>query len=156
MSLQDKSNLSWDIVLNNWGDEAHFCLNGYMSKQNCIILSEKYPHVYKEIPLHVWCAIHARGIIEPYFLENAQENSLNISKSSLSCNVKRLFLPSCYWKSTAGIIFPTRRLLSYLQWKRNHWVSARAVWWKTIFQTTVNDLGTRHVTSLCVYVKSKV
>ncbi|GFU85483.1 hypothetical protein TNCV_1913651 [Trichonephila clavipes] len=43
------------------GDEAHFWLNGYVSKQNCRIWSEANPHVYVETPLHpekltVWCA----------------------------------------------------------------------------------------------------
>ncbi|GFX65637.1 retrovirus-related Pol polyprotein from transposon 297 [Trichonephila clavipes] len=49
-------------------DEAHFCLNGYINKQNCRIWSEANPQVYVETPLHpekltVWCALWAGGIL---------------------------------------------------------------------------------------------
>ncbi|GFX07833.1 uncharacterized protein TNCV_4161021 [Trichonephila clavipes] len=48
--------------------EAHFWLNGYVSKQNCRIWSEANPQVYVETPLHpekltVWCALWAGGIL---------------------------------------------------------------------------------------------
>ncbi|GFV24724.1 probable RNA-directed DNA polymerase from transposon X-element [Trichonephila clavipes] len=51
-------------------DEAHFCLNGYVSKQNCHIWGEANLQVYVETPLHpekltVWCALWAGGIIGP-------------------------------------------------------------------------------------------
>ncbi|GFV53475.1 hypothetical protein TNCV_3446091 [Trichonephila clavipes] len=49
-------------------DEAHFWLNGYVNKQNCLIWSEANPQVYVETPLHpekltVWCALWAGGIL---------------------------------------------------------------------------------------------
>ncbi|GFY17911.1 uncharacterized protein TNCV_3384041 [Trichonephila clavipes] len=49
-------------------DEAQFCLNGYVNKQNCRIWSEANPQVYVETPLHpekltVWCALWAGGIL---------------------------------------------------------------------------------------------
>ncbi|GFX64812.1 uncharacterized protein TNCV_4193071 [Trichonephila clavipes] len=49
-------------------DEAHFWLNGYVSKQNCRIWREANPQVYVETPLHpekltVWCALWAGGIL---------------------------------------------------------------------------------------------
>ncbi|GFT07429.1 putative RNA-directed DNA polymerase from transposon BS [Trichonephila clavipes] len=52
----------------NASDEAHFWLNGYVSKQNCRIWSEANPQVYVETPLHpekltVWCALWAGGIL---------------------------------------------------------------------------------------------
>ncbi|GFV51972.1 hypothetical protein TNCV_1323251 [Trichonephila clavipes] len=51
-----------------FSDEAHFWLNGYVNKQNCLIWSEANPQVYVETPLHpekltVWCALWAGGII---------------------------------------------------------------------------------------------
>ncbi|GFT96203.1 uncharacterized protein TNCV_3906591 [Trichonephila clavipes] len=51
-----------------FSDEAHFWLNGYVSKQNCRIWSEANPQVYVEKPLHpekltVWCALWAGGIL---------------------------------------------------------------------------------------------
>ncbi|GFW58278.1 uncharacterized protein TNCV_2634521 [Trichonephila clavipes] len=52
-----------------FSDEAHFWLNGYVSKQNCRIWSEANPQVYVETPLHpekltVWCALWAGGILQ--------------------------------------------------------------------------------------------
>ncbi|GFX29582.1 DUF4817 domain-containing protein [Trichonephila clavipes] len=49
-------------------DEAHFWLNGYVTKQNCRIWSEANPQVYVETPLDpekltVWCALWAGGIL---------------------------------------------------------------------------------------------
>ncbi|GFW29968.1 reverse transcriptase [Trichonephila clavipes] len=51
-----------------FSDEAHFWLNGYVSKQNCRIWSEANPQEYVETPLHpekltVWCALWAGGIL---------------------------------------------------------------------------------------------
>ncbi|GFY24611.1 uncharacterized protein TNCV_1016571 [Trichonephila clavipes] len=51
-----------------FSDEAHFWLNGYVSKQNCRIWREANPQVYVETPLHpekltVWCALWAGGIL---------------------------------------------------------------------------------------------
>ncbi|GFU89944.1 hypothetical protein TNCV_2438311 [Trichonephila clavipes] len=48
--------------------KAHFCLNGYVNKQNCRIWSEANPQVYVETPLHpekltVSCALWAGGIL---------------------------------------------------------------------------------------------
>ncbi|GFU93365.1 uncharacterized protein TNCV_1860951 [Trichonephila clavipes] len=51
-----------------FSDEAHFWLNGYVNKQNCLIWSEANPQVYVETSLHpekltVWCALWAGGIL---------------------------------------------------------------------------------------------
>ncbi|GFX12762.1 hypothetical protein TNCV_3437361 [Trichonephila clavipes] len=50
-----------------FSDEAHFLLNGYVSKQNCRISSEAISQAYVETPSHpekltVWCASWAGGI----------------------------------------------------------------------------------------------
>lgn len=57
-----------------FSDEAHFWLNGYVNKQNCRIWSDENPHEILQTTLHpdkvtVWCAIHAGGVIGPYFFE---------------------------------------------------------------------------------------
>ncbi|GFW28365.1 hypothetical protein TNCV_4640301 [Trichonephila clavipes] len=51
-----------------FSDEAHFWLNGFVNKQNCLIWSEANSQVYVETPLHpekltVWCALWAGGIL---------------------------------------------------------------------------------------------
>ncbi|GFV15569.1 uncharacterized protein TNCV_4835951 [Trichonephila clavipes] len=58
----------WCGVVVRRGDEAHFWLNGYVNKQNCLIWSEANPQVYVETLLHpekltVWCALWAGGIL---------------------------------------------------------------------------------------------
>ncbi|GFY30865.1 uncharacterized protein TNCV_3120251 [Trichonephila clavipes] len=50
-----------------FSDEAHFCFNGYVNKQNYHIWREANPQVYVETPLHpekltVWCALWAGEI----------------------------------------------------------------------------------------------
>ncbi|GFW95442.1 transposase [Trichonephila clavipes] len=66
------------------GDEAHFCLNGYVNKQNWRIWSEANPQVYVETPLHpekltVWCALWAGGIIGPYFFKNDEGHNVTVN-----------------------------------------------------------------------------
>ncbi|GFY12020.1 hypothetical protein TNCV_4975201 [Trichonephila clavipes] len=56
-----------DLITSD-SDEAHFWLNGYVNKQNCLIWSEANPQVYVETPLHpekltVWCALWAGEIL---------------------------------------------------------------------------------------------
>lgn len=55
-----------------FSDEAHSWLNGFVDKQNMRYWSNTNPHVIQEALLHpekvtVWCAMHAGGIIGPYF-----------------------------------------------------------------------------------------
>ncbi|GFU87407.1 uncharacterized protein TNCV_2716921 [Trichonephila clavipes] len=65
-------------------DEAHFWLNGYISKQNSRIWREANPQVYVETPLHpekltVWCALWAGGIIGPYFFKNDEGHNVTVN-----------------------------------------------------------------------------
>ncbi|GFU10976.1 putative DD41D transposase [Trichonephila clavipes] len=51
-----------------FSDKAHFWLNGYVNKQNCLIWSEAIPQVYVETPFHpekwtVWCALWAGAVV---------------------------------------------------------------------------------------------
>ncbi len=55
-----------------FSDEAHFHLNGRVSKQNCRIWALENPQAYQEQPLHsprttVWCGIWSGGLIGPFF-----------------------------------------------------------------------------------------
>ncbi|GFY14360.1 DUF4817 domain-containing protein [Trichonephila clavipes] len=64
-----------------FSDEAHFCLNGYVNKQNCRIWSEANPQVYVETPLQsekltIWCALWAGGIIGSYFFKDDEGPTL--------------------------------------------------------------------------------
>ncbi|GFV50976.1 DUF4817 domain-containing protein [Trichonephila clavipes] len=76
-------------------DEAHFWLNGYVSKQNCRIWSEANPQVYVETPLHsekltVWCALWAGGIIGPYFFKSDEgHNELWFQQEGATCHTAR-------------------------------------------------------------------
>ncbi|GFX22513.1 RNA cytidine acetyltransferase [Trichonephila clavipes] len=67
-----------------FSDEAHFWLNGYVTKQNCRIWREANPQVYVETPLHpekltVWCALWAGGIIGPYFFKNDEGHNVTVN-----------------------------------------------------------------------------
>ncbi|GFU61206.1 transposable element Tc3 transposase [Trichonephila clavipes] len=76
-------------------DEAHFCLNGYVNKQNYRSWSEDNPQVYVETPLHpekltVWCALWAGGIICPYFFKNDEShNELWFQQDGETCHTAR-------------------------------------------------------------------
>ncbi len=67
-----------------FSDECHFWMVGNVNKQNCRIWSDKNPEVIHEEPLHperlsVWCALHAGGIIGPYFFENKEEKVVTVN-----------------------------------------------------------------------------
>ena len=60
-----------------FSDEAHFCLDGYVNKQNCRIWGTENPHAYFKKPSHpirvtVWGGFWSRGIIAPFFCANEQ------------------------------------------------------------------------------------
>lgn len=67
-----------------FSDEAHFWLNGFVSKQNCRIWSEEQPEAIQELPMHpekctVWCGLHAGGIIGPYFFKDDQNRNVTVN-----------------------------------------------------------------------------
>ncbi|GFU06300.1 transposase [Trichonephila clavipes] len=79
-------------------DEAHFWLNGYVSKQNCRIWSEANPQVYVETPLHpekltVWCALWSGGIIGPYFFKNDEGHNVTVNGDRYRAMITNFFIP---------------------------------------------------------------
>ncbi|GFV81502.1 DUF4817 domain-containing protein [Trichonephila clavipes] len=81
-----------------FSDEAHFWLNGYVSKQNCRIWSEANPQVYVETPLHpekltVWCALWAGGIIGPYFFKNDEGHNVTVNGARYRAMITNFFIP---------------------------------------------------------------
>ncbi|GFV92594.1 uncharacterized protein TNCV_1374451 [Trichonephila clavipes] len=80
-----------------FSDEAHFWLNGYVSKQKCRIWSEANPQVYVEIPLHpekltVWCALWAGGIIGPYFFKNDEGHNVTVNGDRYRAMITNFFI----------------------------------------------------------------
>ncbi|GFY30205.1 transposable element Tcb2 transposase [Trichonephila clavipes] len=81
-----------------FSDEAHFWLNGYVSKQNCRIWSEANPQVYVETPLHpekltVWCALWAGGIIGPYFFKNDEGHNVTVNGDRYRAMITNFLIP---------------------------------------------------------------
>ncbi|GFV79061.1 uncharacterized protein TNCV_2612471 [Trichonephila clavipes] len=81
-----------------FSDEAHFWLDGYVNKQNCLIWSEANPQVYVETPLHpekltVWGALWAGGIIGPYFFKNDEGHNVTVNIDRYRAMVTNFFIP---------------------------------------------------------------
>ena len=75
-----------------FGDEAHFTLGGYISKQNCRIWDSENPQVIEERPLHpekvtVWCAFwtSSKTTIEPTVTINSERYGHMITDFFLTC-----------------------------------------------------------------------
>lgn len=67
-----------------FSDEAHFHLNGHVNRQNCRYWSTTNPKRKHQRPLHspkvtVWAAMSSRGIIGPYFFEDARGRVLTVN-----------------------------------------------------------------------------
>ncbi|GFT51805.1 putative DD41D transposase [Trichonephila clavipes] len=81
-----------------FSDEAHFWLNGYVSKQNCRIWSEANREVYVKTLLHpekltVWCALWAGGIIDPYFFKNNEGHSVTVNGDRYRAIITNFLFP---------------------------------------------------------------
>ncbi|GFV51835.1 putative DD41D transposase [Trichonephila clavipes] len=85
-------------VLCSTFSKAHFWLNGYVNKQNCLIWSEANPQVYVETLLHpekltVWCALWAGGIIGPYFFKNDEGHNVTVNGDRYRAMITNFFIP---------------------------------------------------------------
>ncbi|GFV89948.1 probable cation-transporting ATPase 13A3 [Trichonephila clavipes] len=108
-----------------FSDEAHFWLNGYVSKQNGRIWSEANPQVYVETPLHpekltVWCALWAGGIIGPYF-KNDEGQNVTVNGDRYRAMMTNFFIPELnnhdvqeLWFQQDGATCHTARATIYL------------------------------------------
>lgn len=79
-----------------FSDEAHFCLSGFVNKQNCRFWSEKNPKETFVRPLYpqkctVWCGLHAGGIIGPYFFKNQTGNRVMVNGYRYRTMIKDYF-----------------------------------------------------------------
>lgn len=74
--LQNMCNLNNNLVTNIiFSDEATFCLNGSVNRQNCRYWATENPHWMMEVTtqypqkLNVWCGIVRGRVIGPFFFE---------------------------------------------------------------------------------------
>lgn len=79
-------------------DEAHFHLSGYVNKQNYRFWGTENPRVMHEEPLHplkvtAWCAVHAGGVIGPFFFENAAGQTTTVDGARYRAMLTEFFLP---------------------------------------------------------------
>ena len=84
-----------------WSDESNILLSGHVNKQNMRWLGWEKPDECEQKPLHsvritVWCALSARGIIGPYYIENAGGNCINVDSAVYREQVvNRLLADNC-------------------------------------------------------------
>lgn len=79
-------------------DEANFCLNGYVNKQNFRYWAPQNPREIFERPLHspkviVWCAVAAESIIGPYFFEDDNGAAVTVNSERYNIMLTTFFLP---------------------------------------------------------------
>ncbi|GFS93887.1 uncharacterized protein TNCV_5053421 [Trichonephila clavipes] len=76
-----------------FSDEAHFWLNGYVSKQNCRICSEANPQVYVETPLHPEKLTGALyGLVESFF-KNDDDHNVTVDGDRYRAMITNFFIP---------------------------------------------------------------
>lgn len=84
--LKEKMTEDPNFLKSVWfSDEAHFCLNGAVNRQNCRIWASEKPEYTNQRPLHspkvtVWCAMSASGIIGPFWFENGSGKTTTVNK----------------------------------------------------------------------------
>lgn len=79
-----------------FSDEAHFHINGHVSKQNCRYWSPINPKLKHQKPLHspkvtVWAAMSAHGIIGPYFFEDGRGRAVTVTSERYVAMIEEFF-----------------------------------------------------------------
>ncbi|GFW12703.1 uncharacterized protein TNCV_3884131 [Trichonephila clavipes] len=76
-----------------FSDEAHFWLNGYVTKQNCRIWSEANPQVYVETPLNPEKLTGALyGLVESFFKSDEGHN-VTVNGDRYRAMITNFFIP---------------------------------------------------------------
>lgn len=96
VNLQKKfDNFSEKIMMS---DEAHFYLSGHVNKQNYRFWASENPRVFHETPLHpqkvtVWCCIHAKNVVGPYFFENENGQTTTVTGENYRQMIRDFLMP---------------------------------------------------------------
>ena len=80
----DLGTTAWIFKKIIFSDEAHFDLNGYVNKQNCLIWGEENPRIIQEQQFYpqrvtVQCSFWTEGVIGPYLFEDKGGQSLIVN-----------------------------------------------------------------------------
>ena len=79
-------------------DEAHFHLSGHVNKQNSRFWGSESPQIIYETSLHpqkitVWCAIHAKNVIGPYFFEDENGQTTTVTGDNYRQMIRDFLMP---------------------------------------------------------------
>ena len=79
--LRDSPDLLKKLIFT---DEAHFYLSDFVNRQNMRYWAPDNPNVILQKPLHspkvtVWCGVGIKGIIGPYFFEDADGKAVTVN-----------------------------------------------------------------------------
>lgn len=93
-----------------FSDEAHFHLSGYVNKQNCRIWGTENPHAVAEKPMYpqkvtVWCGFWSRGIVGPFFFENADEKAVTVNGERYRAMINDYLFPALAQENLDNIWF---------------------------------------------------
>lgn len=110
----------WQEII--MSDEAHFCLNGTVNKQNCRFYATENPQLVHEEPLHdqkvtVWCGICANRVIGPYFFEDERGATVTVNGARYRTMIEDFLMPIVeanglehYWFQQDGATAHTARI----------------------------------------------
>lgn len=81
-----------------FSDETHFHLNGFVNKQNCRIWENENPEIIHEKQMYpqrvtVWCGFWRKGLIGPYFFEDAEGNTITVNRERYRAMISDFLWP---------------------------------------------------------------